>query len=139
MKVTAEFSRLRQTGWAEYALRFVFGGVVTVITGWIAQRFGPVIGGLFLSFPAIFPASVTLVERHEQRRKAQHGLAGKKRGRSAAGVVAAGAALGSLGLFTFAAVVWTLVLHIAAWEVLLLATVVWFAVSGIAWMVRQKL
>ncbi|HZI58685.1 MAG TPA: hypothetical protein VFF39_18025, partial [Verrucomicrobiae bacterium] len=62
-----------------------------------------------------------------------------KRGRSAAGVVAAGAALGSLGLFTFAAVVWSLVLHIAAWEVLLLATVVWFAVSGIAWMVRQKL
>jgi uncharacterized protein DUF3147 len=59
MKVTAEFSRLRQTGWPEYALRFVFGGVVTVITGWIAQRFGPVIGGLFLSFPAIFPASVT--------------------------------------------------------------------------------
>jgi hypothetical protein len=102
MKVTAEFSRLRQTGWAEYALRFLFGGVVTVITGWIAQRFGPVIGGLFLSFPAIFPASVTLVERHEQRRKAQHGLAGKKRGRSAASVVAAGAALGSLGLFTFA-------------------------------------
>lgn len=139
MKVTAELSRLGRSHWSEYAFRFVFGGVITVITGWIAQQFGPVIGGLFLAFPAIFPASVTLVERHEQRRKVHRGLIGEKRARSAASVVAAGAALGSLGLFTFAATVCFLVLHLAAWEVLLLATLIWFAVSVIAWIIRQKL
>jgi len=37
---------------------------MTVIAGLIAFRFGPVVGGLFLAFPAIFPASATLIERH---------------------------------------------------------------------------
>jgi hypothetical protein len=36
------------------------GGLVTVITGIVAKNWGPVIGGLFLAFPAIFPASATI-------------------------------------------------------------------------------
>jgi hypothetical protein len=35
----------------------------------IAHRWGPATGGLFLAFPAIFPANATLVKRHEQRKK----------------------------------------------------------------------
>jgi hypothetical protein len=137
MKVNVNVSRLRQTRWWEYAIRFVFGGLTTAITGWIAQQFGAVVGGLFLAFPAIFPASVTLVERHEQRRKAQHGLEGKKRGKKAAAIVAAGAALGSLGLLAFATTIWSFV-PFAPWEVLVLATFTWFIISVIAWMIRQK-
>ena len=38
---------------------FFFGGLITAVAGVIAQRFGPIIGGLFLAFPAIFPASAT--------------------------------------------------------------------------------
>jgi hypothetical protein len=34
------------------------------VVGLIAARFGPVVGGLFLAFPAIFPASATLIEKH---------------------------------------------------------------------------
>jgi hypothetical protein len=30
---------------------------------------GPRVGGLFLAFPAIFPASATLVEKHEKQKK----------------------------------------------------------------------
>jgi hypothetical protein len=41
------------------ALRQTLGGAMTVIAGLIAARSGPVIGGLFLAFPAIFPASAT--------------------------------------------------------------------------------
>ncbi|HEY1268755.1 MAG TPA: DUF3147 family protein [Candidatus Binatia bacterium] len=120
-------------------MRFIFGGVATVITGWIAHRFGPGVGGLFLAFPAIFPASVTLIERHERKRKESHGMAGKKRGRSVAAVVAAGAALGSLGLVAFAAATWLLAPRLAGWESLVIATLAWFAVSAVAWYMRHKL
>src|SRR6185437_11521678 len=61
--------------------------------GLVAQRWGPSISGLFLAFPAIFPASATLVEKHEKQRKNRAGLQGPMRGREAAALEAAGAAL----------------------------------------------
>ena len=48
---------LKNTKGYEYALRFVLGGLATVFTGLIASFFGPVAGGLFLAFPAIFCAA----------------------------------------------------------------------------------
>ena len=54
----------------EYALRFAFGGAVTVATGLLAEHLGPAVAGRFLAFPAILPASLTLVKRHEGRKKA---------------------------------------------------------------------
>jgi len=61
----------------------------------IAKKFGPEVGGLFLAFPAIFPATATLLEKHEKQKKQRKGLNGTKRGRLAAGVDAAGAAMGA--------------------------------------------
>jgi Protein of unknown function (DUF3147) len=69
MIISVDFSGLRKTKWHEYAVRFVFGGLMTVGAGLIVHRFGPEVGGLFLAFPAIFPASVTLVEKHETQNK----------------------------------------------------------------------
>jgi Protein of unknown function (DUF3147) len=66
-------SALGQTRWYEYLVRFVLGGAMTVVAGLIAARFGPVIGGLFLAFPAIFPASATLIEKHVRERKEKAG------------------------------------------------------------------
>jgi hypothetical protein len=74
-------SVLRQTPWYEYLVRFVLGGAMTVIAGLIAARFGPVIGGLFLAFRAIFPASATLIEKHVRERKEKAGLPGARRGK----------------------------------------------------------
>ena len=54
-----------ELSWKAYGLRFAFGGLITAITGLIAHNFGPVVGGLFLAFPAILPASVTLIEDHD--------------------------------------------------------------------------
>ena len=51
----------------------VLGGAMTVIAGLIAARFGAVIGGLFLAFPAILPATATLIERHVREGKEQKG------------------------------------------------------------------
>jgi Protein of unknown function (DUF3147) len=64
MIVQLNLSSLHETRWYEYLVRFALGGAMTVIAGLIAARFGPIVGGLFLAFPAIFPASATLIEKH---------------------------------------------------------------------------
>jgi hypothetical protein len=131
-------SALRDIRWYEYVVRFALGGAMTVIAGFIASRFGPVIGGLFLAFPAIFPASATLIEKHERERKEKAGLSGARRGKEAAALDAAGAVLGSLGLAAFAIVIWLLTEQSASLA-LVLATAAWIAVAVFAWLVRQWL
>src|SRR5437660_5574357 len=125
MKVTVDLSALGKTKWYEYAVRFVFGGIVTVLAGLIAKNFGPKVGGLFLAFPAIFPAGATLIEKHEREKKERKGLHGKIRGRKAAGVDAAGAAMGACGLLVFAVLAWKLLPNHATWAVLAGTTLTW--------------
>jgi hypothetical protein len=81
------------------------GGLMTVVAGLIADHFGSGTGGLFLAFPAIFCASATLIDKHERERKTRKGLQGKKRGRCAAALDAAGAGWGSLAMAGFAVTV----------------------------------
>jgi hypothetical protein len=106
VKIKIHVAALRRSKWYEYLIRFVFGGTVTALTGIIAKRWGPEIGGLFLAFPAILPATATLIEKHEQQKKQSAGKKGKLRARAIAGVDAAGAAMGSVGLVAFAIIVW---------------------------------
>jgi hypothetical protein len=135
--VSMKLESLKESKPHEYAIRFVFGGACTVLAGLIAKRFGPGMGGLFLAFPAIFPAGASLIESHEKRRKREVGLDGTRRGQVAAGVDAAGAALGAIGLVGFAAVVWlSLERHSAVW-VIAGATAVWLLVSVGLWMLRR--
>lgn len=121
----------------QYAVRFVLGGAVTVCTGLIAAQWGPVIGGLFLSFPAIFPASATLIEKHETQRKQKAGMNSPLRGRKAAALDAAGAVLGGYGLACFGAVAWLLLPAHAAALALSVAGAVWLAISICLWWVRR--
>jgi uncharacterized protein DUF3147 len=75
MNIRVTLGALKQMRLKELALRFGFGGAITAAAGIIAMKFGPVIGGLFLAFPAILPASLTLVENHEVQKKAQKACA----------------------------------------------------------------
>lgn len=109
MVIKISTSSLREGQWHEYLVRFALGGIATVVTGLIAASLGPAIGGLFLALPAIFCASATLVEKHEKRRKRARGLEGTRRGKEAAALDAAGAALGSLGLLSFACTFYLLI------------------------------
>jgi uncharacterized membrane protein (GlpM family) len=137
MIVRFKWVALRETRWYEYLVRFVLGGGMTVLAGFIASRFGLIIGGLFLAFPAIFPASATLVEKHVRERKERLGFPGSKRGRDAAALDAKGAALGSLGLASFACATWFLIER-SSFLALVAATVVWLAVAAGAWLARRR-
>jgi hypothetical protein len=74
MHIQVDPSALRQTKWHEYAVRFLVGGLITAAAGVIAKKFGPTVGGLFLAFPAIFPAGATLIEKHEEQKKEKKGI-----------------------------------------------------------------
>jgi Protein of unknown function (DUF3147) len=138
MNVSFNLGALAKTKWYEYLVRFAFGGAITVIAGILAEHFGPVFGGLFLAFPAIFPASATLVAKHETEKKQKAGIATSSRGRQAAALDAAGAALGSIGLAGFALIVWKLLPRYNSAVVFLGATAVWLALAILSWRIWKK-
>lgn len=139
MTISTNPDTLKTTKWYEYAIRFAFGGLVTALTGLVAHKWGPVVGGLFLAFPSIFPASVTLVEKHKKRKERKHGHCGDTRAKKAAAVDAAGAALGGIGLLGFAAVAWACSRSLPIWLMLALASAAWALVSFAAWFIRQRI
>ena len=104
----------------------------------LAKRFGPAVGGLFLAFPAIFPASATLIEKHEARKKRAAGILSTVRGRQAAALDAAGAVLGSIGLAGFALIIWRMLSEYGTGFALLIATLTWLALAMASWTVWKK-
>ena len=115
MKPRLDASKLKQVAWWEYALRFLFGGAITVLTGLLGKWHGPAVAGMFLAFPAILPASLTLVKQHDGRKKAADD--------------ARGARLGAIVLVAFAVVVGVTAESWAAAAVLAAATAAWLGVS----------
>lgn len=109
---------------SQYALRFAFGGLVTALTGLVAWHWGPSAGGLFLAFPAILPASLTLIARHDSRGDAADD--------------ARGAVLGAAALIVFAAVV-LMLMQRPAWVALGAATAAWLASAVALWTARAML
>ena len=138
MKIEVDLSALKTVKPHEYAIRFVFGGLVTALAGVIAKHYGPSIGGLFLAFPAIFPASATLIEKHEVQKKQQVGLDGTRRGPEAAAIDAAGASIGTIGLAAFAVILWRYLPSHTSSVVLLIAAIGWLALSILLWVLRKR-
>ncbi|HEY6463672.1 MAG TPA: hypothetical protein VIY73_26065 [Polyangiaceae bacterium] len=113
MTPTLDLGGLKRCKAWEYAVRFLFGGAITACTGLVTHAWGPTVGGLFLAFPAILPASLTLVKRHDGRAKAIDDARGGR--------------LGSAGLAAFGAVV---ALTATRW-----VPVTTLVVAGLAWLV----
>jgi uncharacterized protein DUF3147 len=133
MKVSLDLSALHGIQWHQYALRFALGGLVTMATGGLAKWLGPQWGGLFLAFPAIFPAAATLIARREREKKARKGMDGRRRGKQVAALDAAGAVLGSIGLIVFAVCLWQGLTRYPWGLVLACASVLWFGLSFALW------
>ncbi|AKU97468.1 hypothetical protein AKJ09_04132 [Labilithrix luteola] len=124
MRPSIDFEPLKQLSWKEHLVRFFFGGVITVVTGLVAHFWGPSVGGLLLAFPAILPATLTLLKEHDGRRMAAED--------------ACGARLGAIGMAAFALVVWQTSHALAPPVVLILALVAWTTVSVTAWELRYR-
>jgi hypothetical protein len=137
MRIGLDVSSIHHLRLRDYAVRFVFGGIVTVLTGLIARRYGPGVAGLFLAFPAIFPAGATLIEKQQREKKRRVGLDGTSRGRVAAGIDAIGAAMGTLGLIAFALLVWRFLPSHSSAAILTIAGLAWLAISVLAWLIRK--
>jgi Protein of unknown function (DUF3147) len=137
MMIQAKLESLKGIKPHEWAVRFFFGGVVCVLAGLVAKRFGPGIGGLFLAFPAIFPAGASMVEAHEKKHKARVGLDGTNRGRTVAALDAAGAMLGCIGLAGFAATCWLCLPSLSTPLVFALAILAWAVLAITAWLLRK--
>lgn len=118
---TIHLRALEKVKWWEYVVRFAFGGAITAAAGLVARHFGPAVGGIFLAFPAILPASLTLVEQHD--------------GRSEAIDDARGGIVGSLGLAAFALTVSSMTATYGGPLTLSAATLLWGAVSVTVWAV----
>jgi hypothetical protein len=136
MGIKFHLDALKTTKWWEHLIRFIFGGAITVIAGVIAKKYGPAVGGLFLAFPAIFPASATMLERHEQEEKEEKGVDPGRRGCDAAALDARGAAIGSIALMLFAVFVWRLLPTHSIW-IIVEAGALWLTASVALWLLRK--
>jgi Protein of unknown function (DUF3147) len=136
--IDVNLTSLKTTKPREYAIRFFFGGIVTAAAGLIAKRCGPVIGGLFLAFPAIFPASATLIESHEKQRKQKAGYDGTNRGRIAASLDAAGTFLGALALVLFAVILYRFLPSHNSILTLAAASLAWLTLSILLWLLAKR-
>lgn len=110
-----DFKELHGLNAGEYLVRFAFGAGISAAAVLITAVWGPRIGGAFLAFPAILPASLTLIER--------------QRGTAQATSDAKGGQLGGLGLIAFGLVAWKLLPHLAPSAALMLAIAAWCVVA----------
>ena len=139
MSISVDLAPLKITKPHEYAIRFLFGGLVTAATGLIAKKYGPSVAGLFLAFPAIFPATATLIAKHEKERKRNAGYNDVRRGRAVASVDAAGTSLATIALGLFALIIWRLLPAHFAFAILALAVTAWMAISILLCQLRRRL
>jgi PncC family amidohydrolase len=119
-----DLKKLRKVRPGDYAMRFVFGAMISTVAGVLTLTVGPRFGGLFLAFPAVLPATLILLE--------------KKEGLAQAVSDVRGAAIGSLGMIAFAVVAFMLVkgnpvLALAA------AAAAWVVTSGVVYLVLRLL
>ncbi|WP_445525767.1 DUF3147 family protein [Streptomyces cyslabdanicus] len=114
-RVRVDLRAVARTPRKDLLLRFGFGAGVSLLAAVVSRLFGPFVGGVFLAFPAILLASLTLVAEEEGLMSARDD--------------ARGAALGTLGLVAFAVVATVLLRHHSAWLALGAATAAWVVVS----------
>ena len=110
-----DWSKLSKASLGEVAIRFVFGATIALMAAVVAHFFGAKAGGLFLAFPAVLPATLTLIERKE--------------GTTKAWADASGGALGAVGLAAFALTA-SLLLRWNPVAALLLALLAWALVAA---------
>ena len=110
-----EPSKLGDVKPADMAVRFGFGAAVSLVAAGVTSTLGASMGGMFLAFPAILPATLTLLEEKHGTDDARHDDRG--------------AVLGSLGMVAFAVVSTVAFTRVRVGAALAAATAAWVVVS----------
>jgi uncharacterized protein DUF3147 len=116
-----ELRRAREVPFQHLAVRFALGAAISVAAALIGTAVGTRFGGMFLAFPAILPASLTLIEHEEGVRRADR--------------CAVGAVLGGAALLVFAGGAEAALGHLAAGVALAVATVAWAGAACVLYIV----
>jgi uncharacterized membrane protein (GlpM family) len=124
-KVRADAGKLRTPPARDWLIRFAFGAGVSALAGVVSELAGPRVGGLFLAFPAILLASLTLVAKEDGINQARDD--------------ARGAVFGTIGLLAFAVVVATAATRWPLWATLTAATAAWAVVALGAYGIARRL
>ncbi len=110
-----ELGQLAHVPSRDYLVRFAFGAAISVVAALIGNATSPRFGGLFLAFPAILPAGLTLTQDEQGTRAADRG--------------ALGAILGGVSLVVFAVVAEATLGRFPVGAALVLALVGWLAAA----------
>lgn len=110
-----QLSAVRELPVGDLVIRFAFGAAISAIAGVVAVLAGSEPGGILLAFPAILPATLTLIEKEEGERQAED--------------LDVGSILGAAALVAFAVVVWQYVSTNSAPLILVLATAAWLVAA----------
>jgi hypothetical protein len=109
----------------DWVVRFAFGAGVSALAGIVSALAGPRVGGLFLAFPAILLASLTMIAEEDGLRRARDD--------------ARGAIFGTAGLFGFALVVAGTATRWPLWICLTAASAAWTVVCVGGYLVARAL
>lgn len=96
-------------------IRFGFGAAISAMAGIVSLVAGSEPGGILLAFPAILPATLTLIEKEDTERQAED--------------LDVGSILGAAALAAFALVVWQYMGSGSAPLVLVAATAAWLTAA----------
>lgn len=68
--------KLRQVRLRDYVIRFALGAAISIAAALVGKYVGVRFGGTLLAFPAILPASLTLIQEEEGTRRADRNAIG---------------------------------------------------------------
>ena len=105
----------------DLAYRFVAGAFTSIAAGVVTLGFGPRVGGIFLAFPAILAASLTLIEKQDDSTEARED--------------SRGAVMGGVGMAAFAVVGALAFGHLPGGVVLVLASAAWTVVVLLGYLI----
>jgi hypothetical protein len=120
-----DLSKLKRVRLRDFALRFLFGGAISVLAALLGFWFTPRFGGLFTTFPAILLASLTLLGHKEGLGRASD---------DAKGAVGGAVALVVCALFLALTLFW-----LAGGLVLVLALILWLMLASLLYLFGMKL
>jgi len=119
-----ELGALRHVPRRDLTIRFAFGAAISAAASIIGLAAGARVGGIFLAFPAILPATLTLLEKENSKRSAEND--------------AVGSVLGAAALAVFGLIAWLLVRRSGAPIGLAAAAFGWLAAAVVLYLALRE-